>query len=338
MLFKKYRSLENSYRTAFIAQIRKEEQDQGEFIVEEKVHGANFSIITDGVTVQAAKRNSALSETDSFYNFKKVLDKYRENAKKVFDLVKQENDAVNQIQIFGELYGGHYPHPEVEPVQGVSKVAKGVYYNPDQDFYAFDVRVDTAEDERYLDVDSRNTVLDATGFFCAEVLFRGTFDEALAYKNEYESTLPARLGLPAVENNLCEGNVIKPVTDRYLAWGPTRVIIKNKNEKWSENKGSKEVKVAKELSAELKAALEKAAPFITETRMMNVLSHFGAFSMKDFGKILGVYTKDIIVDFNKEHEGVIDGLEKSDQKAFNKQLSKLIVPELRTFVMENEKL
>jgi hypothetical protein len=50
------------------------------------------------------------------------------------------------MQVFGELYGGRYPHPEVDHGSAEQRkpVQAGIYYSPTLRFIAFDVRVEGA--------------------------------------------------------------------------------------------------------------------------------------------------------------------------------------------------
>ena len=48
MRFRKYLDIENSYRKKFIDIVVAEKLDKGEFVVQEKAHGANLSFWYDG--------------------------------------------------------------------------------------------------------------------------------------------------------------------------------------------------------------------------------------------------------------------------------------------------
>lgn len=48
---------------------------------------------------------------------------------------------LEKIFIYGELFGGEYPHPEVNPVSGVQAIQTGVYYSPRIEYCAFDIAV-----------------------------------------------------------------------------------------------------------------------------------------------------------------------------------------------------
>jgi len=91
MMFKKYNSIENTYREKQIEQVYLHEFNKEDYVVQEKVHGANFSFITDGKTIQVAKRSGLIAENESFSNYKYVMDKYAEAIQKLFRLVKKDH-------------------------------------------------------------------------------------------------------------------------------------------------------------------------------------------------------------------------------------------------------
>lgn len=77
-------------------------------------------------------------------------------------------------------------------------------------------------------------------------------------------------------------------------------------------------------SEALKALIPEVEAYVTEQRLANVVSHIGeAHVPKDFGKIMGLFSKDVLEDFLKEHGGEYGCLEKSEQKLLNKELNKL---------------
>ena len=77
-------------------------------------------------------------------------------------------------------------------------------------------------------------------------------------------------------------------------------------------------------SEALKALIPEVEAYVTEQRLANVVSHIGEVHVpKDFGKIMGLFSKDVLEDFLKEHGGEYGCLEKSEQKLLNKELNKL---------------
>ncbi|MBW2739846.1 MAG: hypothetical protein JRE64_13595, partial [Deltaproteobacteria bacterium] len=65
MRFRKYFDIENSYRKKFLDILAVEKLDKGEFVVQEKAHGANLSFWYDGKDLKSAKRSSFIQ--DNFY-------------------------------------------------------------------------------------------------------------------------------------------------------------------------------------------------------------------------------------------------------------------------------
>ena len=79
--FKKFNSLENSYRENFIHKIREQGYENEEYIITEKLHGANYSftVVVEGgivVSVIPAKRSGYIHSDEKFYNHRPVYEKY----------------------------------------------------------------------------------------------------------------------------------------------------------------------------------------------------------------------------------------------------------------------
>ena len=70
MHFKKYNSIENSYREAFLKSLRAQgfDNDEHEYVVQEKVHGANlsFRLDGDGRDIRTAKRSGLSKKAKNF--------------------------------------------------------------------------------------------------------------------------------------------------------------------------------------------------------------------------------------------------------------------------------
>ena len=327
--FKKYNSIENSFDRKFMEKVMVEMPADLEYVVQEKVHGANTSFLCDGNEVKFAKRTSVLAEEENFYEYAELLETYKDRVLSLFGRVKARYPEISHISVFGEMFGGRYPHSDVKASHGCTLIQKGVFYAPEHEFYAFDIYLFEGENSRFLPVEETNELFEAEGFFYAKTLFRGTLAECLKYPNAFESKIAESLGLPAIENNICEGVVIRPVVPMYLRNG-SRVLIKNKNERFSEKKS---VKTRNQLLAEpapnndseaLKILLAEVEAYVTENRLTNVVSHIGEVHFpQDFGKVAGLFSKDVLDDFLKEHGDAYTALDKGEQKSLNKKLNKL---------------
>ncbi|MDF2553049.1 MAG: hypothetical protein K0R77_2324 [Chryseobacterium sp.] len=333
MIFKTYNSIENAYQARVIDQIRLQGFGDEVFIVQEKVHGANFSFFTDGKEIKIAKRTAFIEKDEKFYNAHQMLERYRKNVIDLFERVKTIHSDLETVVIYGELFGGGYKHKEVEPVKEAIKVQKGVEYAPHNEFYAFDIKLNGTT---YLDTDLVNQIFEETGFFYAKILFQGTLEEALKFPNVFDSKIPAWLGLPEIENNMCEGTIVKTLKTKYFGNG-SRVILKNKNEKWTEK--SKMVRKDRPIQKEVRFSenaqniWEEIQKYATVNRLNNVVSKIGEFELKMIGKVIGLFAQDILEDFEKDFPKVFTTIEKDEEKRINKKLNSLVIDVVKEELM-----
>ena len=149
------------------------------FVVQEKVHGSNCSFLCDGQDIQFAKRTAVVGEGEDFYQWQELAERYRERIYKVYSIVQRLHPTIISVIVYGEMFGGAYPHKEVKRIGAMSAIQKGVYYCPGHDFYGFDIYVYTPEEAFYLDIDTTNQVFQKADIFYAETLSEGTLDECL---------------------------------------------------------------------------------------------------------------------------------------------------------------
>lgn len=311
MEFKKFTSIENSYRQKEV-QLIQVNFPKEMFVVQEKVHGANLSFWTDGKEVKCAKQSGFIQENEDFYNYEIVLDKYKQNILNLFNSIK----GAEEVAIYGEIYGGNYPHEGVKQLP-VKTIQKGVYYSPNVEFIAFDIKVNG----RFEGFDSFVDYCMIYEIPFLGALKRGTLEDCLSYPNEYNSTIPAMHGLPELKVNTCEGNVIRPINVIYFGNG-SRVILKNKNDKFTEKETVKKEYVPKEPTPDHVVEIQKVATeYITENRLKNVISKIGTVSDKEFGKLLGLFCKDTIEDFMKD-ESKFESLDKKERKMVTSLINK----------------
>ena len=325
--FKKYNSIENTFDKDFMERIIIEEADKQEFVVQEKVHGANVCFITDGKTVNFGKRTGLVEAGEKFYDYEELLGLYTEKVIALFPIVKASFPDVAAVTVFGEMFGGKYPHPDVKVDKKAMLIQKGVYYCPNHEFYAFDLYVTTDTSGWFLSVDKANEFFAQGGLFYAQTLFRGVLNECIKYPNDSPSRISEWLGLPPIEDNICEGIVIRPVEPTYLSNG-ARVLLKSKNarfaEKHSVRKRQPKLFVELSYSEQLIEMLTTVEDYVTENRLNNVVSKIGHVSIpKETGKLIGLFSKDILEDFLKEHSCEYYELEKSEQKILNRHSNSL---------------
>jgi len=148
----KYPKMPNASRPEGYARATKR---GAEHVVTEKVHGANFSVLAFRASgaVEFAKRTAVLAPADDFFGCRSagVTAVLRPAARAAAAAVGAD------VAIFGELFGGLYPHEAVAPVQGLQPVQRGVYYAPTVQFCAFDVQL--LASGRFLDFDDAQVSL-----------------------------------------------------------------------------------------------------------------------------------------------------------------------------------
>ncbi len=325
--FKKYTSIENSFNEEFIQQIKDEGLSNIAYVVQEKVHGANCCFMTDGVIVQFAKRTAPVEPGEKFYDYEELLERYTGKILALFASIKKDHAGLQELLVYGEMFGGKYPHKDVKNDNKILNIQKGVFYTPLHEFYAFDLFIVIENGRRYLSVKESNHYFEKGQYIYAKTLFEGTLDQCIAYPNAFQSKVSEWLGYPPIDDNICEGIIIRPETPAYLSNG-TRILIKNKNERFAEKKAVKKRQPSafKETtySQELNTVLPMVADYVTENRLNNVISKIGQISMPaDFGKLTGLFGKDVLEDFFKEHSGEYSALEKSEQKILNRHINQL---------------
>ena len=81
-----------------------------DWIVLEKVHGANFSCHTNGEECKFGRRRDFLKDNEGFYNYKKTdfMKGFCDKALHIFKRVQEMivDKEVSQVTIFGEIFGG----------------------------------------------------------------------------------------------------------------------------------------------------------------------------------------------------------------------------------------
>lgn len=328
MKFTKYNSIENSYRQKFIDKILSEDKADGRWVVTEKIHGSNFSFWHDGEEMRMAKRKSFIADDENFFGIQNLKDELIKKVKRLYSLISPKE----YLAVFGELYGGAYPHPEVLRHSEAKKVQKGVYYCPLNDLKVYDIKVDGL----FIDfLDMINRCFEA-GLNYVEPIFFGSFKECLEYKNDFSSQIYIEYCLPKIEDNICEGIVIRPLETRFL-YDRSRVMLKSKNERFADKKSEPKVKREKiELSKDEELILNRFLETITDGRYDSVVSKIGDVSAKDFGKLQGEVMKDIVEELKKETTFWMNynNLEKQVRKRINKVVGKKLSGLIRKRLIE----
>lgn len=173
------------------------------FKVNEKIHGANFSLCFTEGDVYACSRNVVLDDDAKFFNHQDILEKYKSDLLIIKDFFPEAKD----VRIFGELAGGD--------------IQKNADYG-DIDFYLFDIFVNF---NRLDIVKMGHTLFKARekGFKIKTTPNFGvmTIDQVIAYGNKFDNYINGK--------SICEGLILRDMSNR-------ETIFKYKNDLFSEVK------------------------------------------------------------------------------------------------------
>jgi Rnl2 family RNA ligase len=204
------------------AQYRALEREK--WVVTEKIHGANLCFVVAQGQIQTASRRRLLEPAEDFFGHA-ALQKRLEPA-----LLALERSLGQPFHLFGEVFGGSYPHPQVKNNPDICEVQTGIHYSPNLEFCAFDLRMG----DLFLPFPTLQVQCQNAGIMVSQPLLIGKMRDALEFCERFPSTLPALLGLPPLERtpagNLAEGIVIKTLNNAWLetATGWVRPIFKKK--------------------------------------------------------------------------------------------------------------
>lgn len=230
-----------------------------EWVATEKVHGSNFTILTDGQGgIRGAKRTALLEDGSSFFQYEYIIERLRQSIDRVYQAVvrsvstdlEAEGKRVAVVAIAGEMAGGEYLHPGVALDLRGTRVQNGVQYAPDNFFYAFDIsylvvpvaqkdstlasQAETKGQWIYLDFDRFQSVCHDSGLLSSLVIQRGSLAELMQIDLDFDTKVPSQLlHLPSIPQNTAEGIVLRPVLEKSLPDG-RRVLVKRKHPKFSE--------------------------------------------------------------------------------------------------------
>lgn len=286
--FIKYSSIENHYQEGFLARCPQEDII---WCMTEKIHGSNFQIYFDGEHFLIGSRNRFLNTTDKFHNLQKLVEEIKPN----IELLKQF--ISKPITLYGEVYG--------------DGIQKGVKYCKEPKIKFFDIKYDG----NYLPYSIALEALKHYKLPCVEpiqfvqataknvVNLVGTKFNSIAAEGEYAN----------LEENICEGVVIKPFYEELQTTMGSRVIIKKKNEEFFENK--KMPKSKTDRFVDYSKDNEAIAPYINENRFDAVFSK-EPYAKGNFGDFIKAYAQDVVEDAAK------DSVEVKNPKNLNNIIAK----------------
>ena len=246
----------------------------------EKIHGTNFSFVSDSFVVQFAQRSDFIKKDESFFDFRNSF-QIENISHKVLQLAKYLG---HKIQLVTEYYG-----------QGIIQKGAIKYRNGhSKGFIAFDIlNLDT---NTFIPYPLNFQYLDKFSIPRVKVLSVGTFDEMMLLDTHFKSDLAAQNGI----DTFAEGIVMKPCIDIRLPVTNDRVILKRISEAFAENR-PKRIEKTRLMPQDNEPALIESKD--TEIRLSKVAAKFGiAPSEKaQFAALLIEYANDIRDEIKSEN-------------------------------------
>ena len=320
--FSGYEKMPDSLKKIGLTEKDLSNMDKLKWVATEKIHGANFSFSYEDGHLKYSKRREYLSWNDDFFGFQLVVSRLEDPILRLFEYLSN-TIAGSKYILYGELFGGKYPHPNVEITnKNLQAIQTGVYYAPDIHFYAFDIAVvDDDGEKSYLDYETVVSYAEQFSIPYVKPLFIGKFNEAVNFNIRINSPVPKELGLPELEHNLIEGIVVKPYQKDSTLFSK-RPIIKIKNpefeeeerfhqaEKWSfvPNISSK--------SEDLSFITSEIKTYVSTNRLESVVSKVGALDLNNSQRMLEIqseFLQDVLTDFNENNGNLLAELEQEDR-------------------------
>ncbi|WP_194304481.1 RNA ligase family protein [Chryseobacterium sp. C3] len=336
--FSGYEKMPNNLKKLGLSESDFSKMEKLKWVVTEKVHGANFSFVYENGSLKFAKRKEYLNWTDDFFGFQLVVSKLENNILRLFEKLSSDIAAEKYI-IYGELFGGKYPHPEVAPVKDIHAIQTGVYYTPDIEFCAFDIAIETdgTASKYYLDYESSVAYFDEFKIFYAKPLLIGKFNEAMNFNIRINSAVPKEFNLPEPQHNLIEGVVIKPFDQKDHAIF-SRPIIKLKNPEFDEEEKFHEAEKwsfipnVSSKTEELSFIVDELRNYVTQNRLKSAVSKIGTLDLNNHSRVSEIkkeFLEDVITDFNENNDGLLNDLSYDDQawivERINAEINKMIL-------------
>lgn len=328
--FSGYEKMPNTLKKLGLSENDFSQMEKLKWVVTEKVHGANFSFIYEKGNLKFAKRKEYLKWTDDFFGFQLIVNKLEDDLLRLFETLSNEIPGKKYI-VYGELFGGKYPHPEVEPVKDLHAIQTGVYYTPAIEFCAFDIAVETdgSDSKYYLDYETSLAYFKQFEIFHAQPLLIGKFNEAMNFNIRINSAIPKEFKLPELKDNLIEGVVIKPfnLIDKDSLF--SRPIIKLKNPEFDEEEKFHEAEKwsfipnISSKTEDLSFIVDELRNYITQNRLKSAISKIGKPDRSNplrMAEIKTEFSEDVITDFNENNNNLLNDLSPDEKEWIMKRV------------------
>ena len=241
----------------------------GPWVALEKIHGAQMVLAADRDRVRFGKRKAWLADGDPFFGWQILREPLHAAARAAHEAL-----GAPTVTLYGELFGGAYPHPEVPALPGLAPVQTGIWYAPDLRYALFDVLVagDEADEGELLAHREVTALAAAIGLDVPPLLDAGPRAQIERVPLRYPTRVPAQLGLPPIDGNLAEGVVQKP--DARARPG-ARIIYKRKIPEFDEQRFGESEAWDPNQRIDLQALLVHARRMVNPPRLASAAAKWG---------------------------------------------------------------
>ncbi len=289
----------------------------------EKIHGAQLVVAVQEGQVHFGKRKAWLTEEEPFFGWQLLRVQLGAAAQTITRSLGADRNAV---YLYGELFGGHYPHPDVPALPGMSPVQTGIWYAPDLRWSPFDILVARSDEDEGVLLAHREleTVAREAGLLTPPVVRRGTRSEMGAVPTRAQTRVPSLLGLPPIENNVAEGLVIK-IDQR--APPAQRVSFKRKIEEFNEGRFDESEAWNPHQPLSRDELVIWAERLINPARIASAVSKVGR---SEAGQVLDELVLDVRVDLELAFPLACRSLDPTAEEHLSTHIRELAVPLVQT--------
>ena len=291
----------------------------GTWVALEKLHGAQLVVATQGGRVHIGKRKAWLADEDPFFGWQLLRARLSEAVLRMARSVGAKDAA---IHVYGELLGGHYPHPDVPAVPGLSPVQTGVWYAPDLHWVPFDVLVAWSDEDEGVLLAHRDLEAAAheAGLLTPPIVRRGTRSDMESVPTRAQTRFPPLLGLPPVPDNVAEGLVIK---SEQRASPSQRASFKRKIDEFNEARFDESEAWAPNQRLSVEELTSWAEKLVNAARIASALSKWGR---SDAGQVLDEVVLDVRVDLELAFPLAYRLLDTADEERLSEHIRKCAWP------------
>lgn len=283
------------------------------WVATEKIHGAQLVVATDGQDVRLGKRKAWLADDEPFFGWQLLRSELQAKARAFHAALGRGG----QLHLYGELFGGSYPHPQVPAWPGISAVQTGIGYAPGIAWAVFDAMVVIDDGvPTFLSHAELEQLAERVELHVPPRLGRGSRAELTRLPVRYPSRVPAMLGLPELPGNVAEGYVLKPDAELPAA---NRPVVKHEIPEFDDARfdESRSFDPLAHLAIDELLALAKA--MVSPMRIASARSKVGIVA----AQVIEEVVLDVWIDLEAMFPRRMAGLAEAEAAAFRRGLTAL---------------